>query len=125
MGSGERWRHEAELEMVRASRSRRRFGDYDEEDWERIGAGGFDGQQRIRMELEALRTNRRRMMQEEEEDVGDEETKMSERDRIQGGQTGFNSTVGYHLWLYLIALASDFKLIYPCMRLNPVVISPY
>ena len=91
VGSGERWRHEAELEMVRASRSRRRLGDDGDEDWERGGASGFDGQQRIRVELEALRTNRRRMMLEEDEEV-EEETKMSERDRIQGGQTGFNST---------------------------------
>ena len=87
------------------------MGDDGDEDWERGGASGFDGQQRIRVELEALRTNRRRMLQEEEDEVG-EETKMSERDRIQGGHTGFNSTVGHHLWLYLIALASDFKLLH-------------
>lgn len=72
--------------MVRATRSRRQFGD----DLEGERRGGLDGQQRIRLELEALRMNRRRlMMQEEEEDEVEEETKMSERDRIQGGQTGF------------------------------------
>ena len=69
--------------MVRASRRRRQFGD----DPEGGRSVGFDGQQRIRLELEALRMNRRLMMQEEDE--AEEETKMSERDRIQGGQTGF------------------------------------
>ena len=58
------------------------------------------------MELEALRMNRRLMMQEEDE--AEEETKMSERDRIQGGQTGFRREkenimismyiVFYHFW---------------------------
>ena len=82
---GERGRHDAELEMVRASRRRRQFVD----DPEGERSGGFDGQQRIRLELEALRMNRRLMMQEEDEDEAEGETKMSERDRIQGGQTGF------------------------------------
>ena len=71
--------------MVRASRSCQREGD----DLEGVDRG-FDGQQRIRLELEALRMNRRRMIQEEEEDEVDEDTKMSERDRIQGSQTGFH-----------------------------------
>ena len=82
--SGERGRHDAELEMVRASRSCQREGD----DLKGVDRG-FDGQQRIRLELEALRMNRRRMIQEEEDEV-DEDTKMSERDRIQGSHTGFH-----------------------------------
>ena len=40
----------------------------------------------IRSELEALRVNRRLMMREEVE--MEEENRMSERDRIQGGQAG-------------------------------------
>ena len=80
---GDRGRHDDELDMVRASRSRRQFGN----DLQGERSGGFDGQQGIRLELEALRMNRRFMMQEEEDEV-EEETKLSERDRIQGRQAG-------------------------------------